>query len=220
MGLDHADFMAIFDQWAPTYDQTVLAATPHDGFENYTEVLERVADLAGAGAGIRVLDVGTGTGNLALVLARRGAQVKAVEPSAEMRHIAQSKLGAIPVLDGHFLALPLPNASQDAVVSTYAFHHLDDHRKALGAQEILRVLRPGGRVVLGDVAWANEAARTAMIHRFTQEGKYDLVKEIQEEYYPQVGLLTSIFAAAGCSVYVEQVNDWVWLLVARKRTSE
>lgn len=218
MGLDHADFMAIFDQWAPTYDQTVFAATPHDGFENYTEVLERVADLAGANQGARVLDVGTGTGNLAVLLAQRGARVTAVEPSAEMRQIAKAKLGAVPVLDGHFLSLPLPDGSQDAVVSTYAFHHLDDERKVIGAREMLRVLRPGGRVVLGDVAWANEEARSAMIWRFAQEGKYDLVKEIQEEYYPQIGLLTSVFAAAGCSVYVEQVNDWVWLVVARKRS--
>lgn len=217
MGLDHADFMAIFDQWAPTYDQTVFAATPHDGFENYTEVLERVADLAGAGHGVRVLDVGTGTGNLALVLARRGAQVMAVEPSAEMRQVAQAKLGHIPVLEGQFLALPLPDGSQDAVVSTYAFHHLDDERKALGARELLRVLRPGGRIVLGDVAWASEEARSAMLRRFAQEGKWDLVKEIEEEYYPQIGLLTSIFAAAGCSVYIEQINDWIWILVARKR---
>lgn len=220
MGLDHADFMAIFDQWAPTYDQTVFAATPHDGFENYAEVLDRVAALAGAGAGVQVVDVGTGTGNLALVLARRGAQVTAVEPSAEMRQVAQAKLGGIPVLDGQFLALPLPDGSQDAIVSTYAFHHLDDERKRLGARELLRVLRPGGRVVLGDVAWASEEARSAMIWRFAQEGKYDLVKEIQEEYYPQIGLLTSIFASAGCSVYIEQVNDWVWILVARKRATQ
>lgn len=217
MGLGHAEFMAIFDEWAPTYDQTVFAATPHDGFENYTEVLERVATLAGAEHGVQVLDVGTGTGNLAQVLARRGARVTAVEPSAEMRQVAQAKLGAIPVLDGHFLRLPLPEKSQEAVVSTYAFHHLDDQQKAKGARELLRVLRPGGRVVLGDVAWASEEARSAMIWRFAQEGKYDLVREIQDEYYPQIGLLTSIFASAGCSVYVEQVNEWVWLLVARKR---
>lgn len=220
MGLEHADFMAIFDQWAPTYDATVFAATPHDGFENYTEVLERVANLAGARPGARVVDVGTGTGNLAQVLLQRGAQVTAVEPSSEMRRIASAKLGSVPVLDGHFLSVPLPPGSQDAVVSTYAFHHLTDERKALGARELLRVLRPGGRVVLGDIAWASGEARAGMISRFAQEGKWDLVKEIQEEYYPQIGTLTAIFATAGCAVYVEQVNDWVWLLVASKRLTQ
>jgi putative AdoMet-dependent methyltransferase len=217
MGLEHADFMALFDQWAPHYDQTVFAPTPHDGFENYREVLERVADLAAVGPRARVVDVGTGTGNLALLLKERGAQVTAVEPSQAMRAIAAAKLGGDQVLDGHFLGLPLPDASQDAVVSTYAFHHLSDERKAQGARELLRVLRPGGRIVLGDVAWANEEARISMIARFAQEGKAELVKEMEEEYYPTIGLLTSLFAALGCSVYVEQVNDWVWLLVARKR---
>jgi hypothetical protein len=56
-----------------------------------------------------------------------------------------------------------------------------------------------------------------MIRRFEAAGKADLVREIEEEYYPTVGLLTSIFAALGCSVYLEQWTDWVWVLAARKR---
>jgi ubiquinone/menaquinone biosynthesis C-methylase UbiE len=219
MGLSHQDFMALFDQWAPTYDQTVYSPVPADGFENYQEVLLRVAELAGSAPGVAVLDVGTGTGNLAKVVQKKGARVTAVEPSAAMRAIAQQKLGDVPVLDGHFLSLPVPDGSQDAVVSTYAFHHLTDEQKREGAREMLRVLKPGGRVVIGDVAWADEGARQAMIRRFTAEGKMDLVKEIEEEYYPTIGVLTTVFAAEGCSVYVEQVNDWVWVLVARKGRS-
>ncbi|HYF96220.1 MAG TPA: methyltransferase domain-containing protein [Symbiobacteriaceae bacterium] len=216
MGLGHADFMAIFDQWAPTYDETVFRAEPADGFEQYEEVLERIAALAGAEPGRHVLDVGTGTGNLARVLLSRGASVVAVEPSAAMRQQARNKLGDVPVLEGQFLDLPVPTESVDAVVSSYAFHHLTDDAKARGAREMLRVLRGGGIIVLGDIAWADGAARQVMIERYAAAGKEELVREIEEEYYPTIGLLTSIFAAQGCSVYVEQVNEWVWILVARK----
>ncbi|HWI51387.1 MAG TPA: class I SAM-dependent methyltransferase [Symbiobacteriaceae bacterium] len=217
MGLGHGDFMAMFDQWAPTYDETVFQAEPADGFEQYQEVLERVAELAGADSGRRLLDVGTGTGNLAQVLLRRGASVVAVEPSAAMRRQARQKLGETAVLEGQFLDLPVESGGFDAVVSSYAFHHLTDDAKCQGAQEMLRVLRPGGRIVLGDIAWADLAARQAMIRRFETAGKSDLVREIEEEYYPTIGLLTSIFAAQGCSIFVEQMNDWVWVLAARKR---
>jgi len=126
MGLGHADFMLQFDQWASTYDETVFRAEPVGGFEEYGRVLHRVADMAGAGPAKWVLDVGTGTGNLALEVLRRGARVTAVEPSEAMRLEAQRKLGGVPVLDGQFLALPASDVSFDAVVSTYAFHHLTD----------------------------------------------------------------------------------------------
>lgn len=218
MGLGHADFMAMFDQWAPTYDATVYQAEPADGFEQYQEVLERVADLAGAAPGRRVLDVGTGTGNLAQVLLNRGATVVAVEPSAAMRQQARQKLGETQVVEGQFLDLPVPDSTFDAVVSSYAFHHLTDDAKVRGAAEMLRTLRPGGLVVLGDIAWADDSSRQAMIRRFATAGKEDLVREIEEEYYPTIGLLTSIFAAQGCSIYVEQLTDWVWILAARKRS--
>lgn len=163
MGLGHSDFMAMFDQWAATYDETVFRPEPVDGFEGYGAVLERVAELAGAAPGRAILDVGTGTGNLARLMAQRGARVVAVEPSLEMRRRAAAKLGALPVLEGQFLDLPVAGATFDAVVSTYAFHHLTDTDKAAGAREMLRVLRPGGRVVIGDVAWADEGARQFMI---------------------------------------------------------
>lgn len=217
MGLSHADFMAMFDQWAASYDQTVYRNDPVDGFEDYPLVLARVADLAGAVPGRRLLDVGTGTGNLALVLQQRGADVVAVEPSAAMRSQAERKLGSVPVLNGQFLDLPLPDGAFDGVVSSYAFHHLTDSQKVAGAAEMLRVLKQDGTLVIGDVAWADEAARAAMIHRFEAEGKPDLVREIEEEYYATIGQLTAVFAAHNCSVYVEQLNDWVWVLAARKR---
>ncbi len=216
MGLSHAEFMKVFDEWAPTYDETVYREEPVDGFERYEEVLERVADLAEVNPGAAVLDVGAGTGNLSRVLLRRGGVVTCVEPSAAMRRVAREKLGRVPVLDGHFLALPVADASQDAVVTSYALHHVPDAAKQDAVREMLRVLRPGGRIAIGDVAWADEGSRSVMIRRCLAEGKPDLAREILEEYYPTVSLLTTIFARLNCPVYLERMTDWVWVLQARK----
>lgn len=214
MPLTHEDFMELFDKWAPTYDQTVFSNTA-DGFERYEQILDRIADLAGIGAGASVVDVGAGTGNLSLLLQRRGCRVTAVEPSAAMRDLARRKLGRrVKMADGHFRNLPVADGSQHAVVSTYAFHHLNDTEKAMAVGELLRVLRPGGKVVLGDVAWASDEARERFVQELRRAGKHQEVREIAEEYYTTVGVLTSIFAANGCSVYVERLTDWVWAVVA------
>lgn len=218
MPLNHEEFMALFDRWAPTYDQTVRSPNA-EGFEQYEEILQRVADLAAPPAGGTVLDVGTGTGNLAQLLQKRGARVTAVEPSAAMRAIAAQKLGPkARVLDGHFLQLPVQDGSQDAIVSTYAFHHLTDAQKAQAVPELLRALKPEGTIVIGDEAWANEQAKEAFLASLRSQGKHDLVAEIENEYPTTIAALTGLFAANGCSVYVEQLTDWVWVLVAARRT--
>jgi putative AdoMet-dependent methyltransferase len=214
MPLTHDQFISLFDRWAPTYDQTVYSRDA-EGFECYEQVLARVADLAAPPPGGAVLDVGAGTGNLSLLLQQRGLQVTAVEPSAAMRRVARRKLGReATVVDGHFLRLPVPDRSQDAVLSTYAFHHLTDPEKAMAVGELLRVLKPSGRLVIGDIAWASSEARGRFVSRLAAEGKLELVREIDEEYYTTIGVLASIFAANGCSVYVEQLTDWVWALRA------
>jgi len=90
----------------------------------------------------RVLDLGAGTGRLTERLLAAGMDVVAVEPLADMRaHIPP----AAQTLDGTAEAIPLPDASVDAVVAGQAFHWFDI---PLAMVEITRVLRPGGTVGL------------------------------------------------------------------------
>lgn len=215
MSLEHEDFMRLFDEWAPSYDQTVNDPRS-EGFENYELVLERVVAAVGAPPGATVLDVGAGTGNLCRALRRHGYRAVAVEPSRGMREVLALKLPDLAVLDGHFLALPLPDAGADAIASTYAFHHLKDEDKARGARELLRVVRPGGRVVLGDVAFRDAGARARFRAELLARGKQDLVQELDTEYYTTVSVLTAIFRTAGCTVQAEQLDPWVWLVTARR----
>ena len=95
----------------------------------------------------RVLDVGAGTGKLTRVLAAAGHEVTAVEPDALMRAALAETVPAVEAREGSAEALPVPDASFDAVVAGQAFHWFD---RELALPEIARALGPGG--VLG-VVW-------------------------------------------------------------------
>jgi SAM-dependent methyltransferase len=98
--------------------------------------------LVAALLGTEVIDLAAGTGKLTRALVARGLDVTAVEPVAEMRAAIAPPAR---VLDGTAEAIPLPDASADAVTVAQAFHWFDGER---ALAEIHRVLRPGGVLAL------------------------------------------------------------------------
>ena len=111
-------------------------------------------------AGARVLDLAAGTGKLTRALLAGGLDVVAVEPQAAMRERLAREVGGERALDGLAEAIPLADASVDAVTVADSFHWFD-HAPAL--VEIARVLRPrGGLAVLATMpdwsgaSWAHE----------------------------------------------------------------
>ena len=131
---------------------------PYDSFATgYAEWLdptltmaaERLAELAGARPGMRVLDVATGTGTAARAAARRGASVVGVDRSPGMLSVARKLSPEVNVTLGDVSALPSAEGAFDAVTCGLALSHFADRDAAL--HEILRVLRPGGCLVAS--AW-------------------------------------------------------------------
>jgi len=120
----------------------VAAETYERGRPTYPEdVVEHLVRELRIGTGTRVLDLAAGTGKLTRALVPSGARLVAVEPVAAMRaRLAETVPGA-EVLEGTAEAIPLPDASADAVVVGQAFHWFDGER---ALREIHRVLRPGG----------------------------------------------------------------------------
>jgi ubiquinone/menaquinone biosynthesis C-methylase UbiE len=111
----------------------------------------------------RVLDVGCGTGTLAILIkqAQPQAEVVALDPDPEVLTIARRKS----TKSGHQLtfhqgfasSLPFPDDSFDRVLSSFVFHHLTLQDRRLALSEVLRVLRPKGKFCLVDFAKPNKA---------------------------------------------------------------
>ena len=134
----------------------------HGGAAGLELVIDAVLEAAEVRPGLVAVDLGCGTGQLSLPLARNGAYVMAVDVSQAMVDLLEAKatasgvkgiLGVVTPIE----TLSLPEQSADLVISNYALHHLRDRDKAAFVGEAASWLRPGGRLVVGDMMFGRGA---------------------------------------------------------------
>ncbi|MEM9193461.1 MAG: bifunctional demethylmenaquinone methyltransferase/2-methoxy-6-polyprenyl-1,4-benzoquinol methylase UbiE [Myxococcota bacterium] len=123
----------------------------------------------GVNEGYRLLDLATGTGDLAIAAARRGATVVGLDPSTGMLDVGRVKIGKrglderIEMVEGDAQNLPFESDSFDGVSMAFGIRNVPDRRKAL--REMARVTRPGGRVAILELS-EPEGGFLAALSRF------------------------------------------------------
>jgi demethylmenaquinone methyltransferase / 2-methoxy-6-polyprenyl-1,4-benzoquinol methylase len=139
---------AMFDNIAPRYDlvNRVLSLGLDQGWRR------RTVDALLLGDRPRVLDVATGTGDLAIEIAKRhpGAQVIGIDPSARMLAVAKHKIDRrgladrVTLVEGDAQDLPFASCELDAATIAFGIRNVADRDR--GLRELARVVRPGGRI--------------------------------------------------------------------------
>src|SRR3954469_12996131 len=146
--LSEPQVQAMFDRIASVYDlvNSVMTVGLHHHWRS------RAADLAAVGPGDRVLDVATGTGDLAVELAKRVApdgEVVGSDFSERMLELARQKAPELRFEQGNALALPYEDDEFDAATVGFGARNFSDLLQ--GLREMARVVRPGGRVVVLEI---------------------------------------------------------------------
>jgi demethylmenaquinone methyltransferase/2-methoxy-6-polyprenyl-1,4-benzoquinol methylase len=143
--LPETQVRAMFDRIARVYDpmNSVMTVGMHQRWR------ERAADLAAVGPGQRALDVATGTGDLAIALRGRGAEVVGLDFSEGMLELGRRKAPDVRFETGNALELPYEDGEFDAVTVGFGARNFSDLDRGLA--EMARVAAPGGRVVVLEI---------------------------------------------------------------------
>jgi len=109
----------------------------------YSHAADAALDAVTEVAPKRVLDVGAGTGELALRVAATGAVVTAIDSAPAM--VKRARAAGLDAVVADACAIPLPDDAFDCVVANWMLYHVPDRERAI--DELARVLSPGGRLV-------------------------------------------------------------------------
>ena len=177
-----------FDGWARAYDEDVKRdADVLKIYENYETVLQMVFEEVEnfQRKDGKILEIGVGTGNLAGKFLQNKYHIIGIDQSRQMLAVAKEKYPKLHVRLGEFLKIPYENQTFDVIVSTYAFHHLNEEEKRVAIAEMMRVLKKDGRIILGDLMFQNKAEEQKIRSTLSPEQ----IKELNGEYYSYLHLL-------------------------------
>jgi ubiquinone/menaquinone biosynthesis C-methylase UbiE len=180
-------------RWAPYYDLAVSVTT----LGQARRLRKMTVDNALITSSDSVLDVGCGTGEVALLAKRRtkAGKVYGIDPAPEMIAVARKKAARkrleIDFRMGVIESLPFADASIDVVTSSLMMHHLPESLKVRGLSEIYRVLKTGGRLLIADFvrptgSFLNHLFIAFTRHQGLKSGIEDLQRLLKDAGFSQI----------------------------------
>jgi len=193
----------------------------HSTFRDMKSEALTVIGLLGIKRSDTVIDFGSGTGEFAIQASQHCTRVHAVDVSQAMldhakSKAAQEKASNIEFHHAGFLSYKHTDQSVDAVVTTFAFHHLPDFLKGIALKRIFHFLKPGGQLYIHDVILKEDDATIniqALIDKLGEAGgkllQEDTERHFKDEYSTYDWVMDELLSQAGFTVKSKQIDDGV-----------
>lgn len=181
-----------FNSWAKSYDDDVKKDNGElKIYKNYELILQSIYDLVEDlnKKNSKILEIGVGTGNLASKFLNNNYDIVGIDQSREMLSVAKEKYPSLKVRLGEFLKIPYDNKSFDIIISTYAFHHLNEREKCIAIEEMIRALKDNGVIIIGDLMFESKDSEEKILKNLSQKQ----IEIIKDEYYSYIDLLSYEF---------------------------
>jgi putative AdoMet-dependent methyltransferase len=205
------------DQWAADYDADVSDES-NPIRTGYKAVLRWVVNEAKIDSSTRVLDLGSGTGNLSACISEC-RELVCVDVSERMQAIAERKLVHLPqrrfIKEDILAVLERDLGTFDCIISTYSIHHLTETEKGVLFDRIHQSLRPGGRAVFGDLMLENAGERVTKAVAYRTKGDTETAEAIETEFFWVIDTAVTQLRKIGFTVAVKRFTDLSFGIAAR-----
>lgn len=183
-----------YDLWSDGYDIACNLLEERDEYPvaGYKEVLNQVYQRVRTSSGKKVLELGFGTGILARKLYQDGYEIHGVDHSESVVDVAREDMPKVHFLcDDYEMGIPEEMMFEefDVCIATYSINKMDAYEKADLFQDVLDHLRPGGKLIVGDVAFENLADMKKLAREFKDRRihfDYPLVHEEAIKDFPEL----------------------------------
>jgi putative AdoMet-dependent methyltransferase len=193
----------------------------HADFRDIEAESRKILDMLEVRSSDVLLDFGSGTGTFAIQAAKRFAKVHAIDVSQVMIEHAKAKAiqaGVANIIFHHagFLTYEHKDTHADAIVTTFAFHHLPDYWKGIALKRMNSMLKPGGFLYIHDVIIeeTNSVSNIqALIDKLAKDGgellREDTERHFREEYSTYDWVMDELLARSGFGVKSKQIEGGV-----------
>lgn len=202
-----------FDSWAKSYDMSVRDLGDElNLFCQYEDIINDIAEEINIlPKGSRILDIGCGTGNL-LGKLKMDKELIGIDQSLEMLIMAKNKYPNLTLKLGNFLDDNYDDKPVDAIVSTYAFHHLNGKEKIEALDNMVKALAPNGKIIIGDLMFENQRKRQSKKDYYKSIGREDLWDIIEDEYYSDVEVFKKYANKRKLRFCYNHIINFTWVI--------
>lgn len=180
-------------------------------FEKYDEILSEIRNRIIKYKATNVIDIGCGTGNLCGKLSEK-AYVLGIDQSLEMITYAKKKYPKMNFALGSFLDRPTKKNAADIVVTTYAFHALNDEEKKTAVKNMLDYIKDDGKIIIVDFMFADDIDRELCKNNLYAKDRQDLWTFINSKYYTNLEQFNKYIKLLNCKMHADHIVNFTWII--------